>query len=78
MRDIAPESLVWKERGSGRFSMLDRAQKDADAVGRFKRRRAAIVCGVLAENRYLGDKAYTRPMYVSNVTPVHGISFQYI
>jgi hypothetical protein len=46
-RDVAPESPVWKERGSGRLRMLDSAQKDAAGVGRLRRSRAAIVCTML-------------------------------
>jgi hypothetical protein len=44
--DVAPESPVWKESGSGRLRTFERAWNDADGVGRFSRRMAAIVCGV--------------------------------
>ena len=46
-RDVAPGSPVWKERGSGRLRMLDRAQKAAEGEGRLRRSKAAIVCTVL-------------------------------
>lgn len=42
---MAPESEVWKERGRGRLRIFDKAQNAADGLGRFRRRRAAIVCG---------------------------------
>ncbi len=35
---------MWKERGTGRLRMLERALKAADGVGRLRRSKAAIVC----------------------------------
>lgn len=40
---MALESEVWKDKGRGRFSMLDKAWKEADGVGRLRRRMAAMV-----------------------------------
>tara|TARA_R110002060_G_scaffold50361_2_gene61155 strand:- start:569 stop:703 length:135 start_codon:yes stop_codon:yes gene_type:complete len=40
---MAPESEVWKESGRGRLRRLESAEKEADGVGRLRRRRAAIV-----------------------------------
>lgn len=42
---MAPLSEVWKERGRGRLRRLERAENEAEGVGRLRRRRAAIVCG---------------------------------
>ena len=36
-------SEVWKERGRARLRMLERAENEAEGVGRLRRRRAAIV-----------------------------------
>jgi hypothetical protein len=41
---VPPVSEVWKERGRGRLRMLERVIKEAEAVGRLRRRRAAMVC----------------------------------
>jgi hypothetical protein len=43
VRAVAPESPVRKESGRGRLRMLLRAWKEADGVGRLRRRIAAIV-----------------------------------
>lgn len=42
-REMAPVSLVWKQRPRGRLRILDKAQNVDDGVGRFRRRIAAIV-----------------------------------
>jgi hypothetical protein len=77
-RDVAPESPVWKERGRGRLRMLDRAQKACGRCGRLRRSRAAIVCTMLDWTKTAREKAYTCPMNVSNIAPVHGVCFQHI
>ncbi len=49
---MAPLSEVWKERGRGRLSRLERAEKEAEGVGRLRRRSAAIVCFPLLADRF--------------------------
>lgn len=78
-RVVAPGSPVWKERGRGRLRMLESAQKADEGVGRLRRSKAAIVCRVLDMEKTQGrENAYTCPVNISNITPVHGICFQNI
>ena len=70
---------MWKERGRGRLRMFERAWKDAEGVGRFRRRSAAMVCrgSGLATKQIYGN-AYIGTMHISNIAPVHGIGLEHI